>query len=101
MVIENFSEFSQTKKEIFYEGECFLKTKSDRLKKHWCVIVGNDIFCFRRKEDEKHRVMHSLIGTYLKDCDEESVKDTVLNVTVTFWPVKIVLPPNKSRVLYF
>jgi hypothetical protein len=32
----------------FFEGECFLKTKSDRFKRHWCVIMGNEIYCYRQ-----------------------------------------------------
>ena len=43
--------------------------------------------------------MHSLVGTYLKELPEETVNSK--EGQDTFWPVKIVLPPNKSRVLYF
>ena len=43
--------------------------------------------------------MHSLVGTYLKELPEET--SNTKEGTETFWPVKIVLPPNKSRVLYF
>lgn len=84
---------------MYYEGECFLKTKSDRFKKHWVVVLGNDLFCYRTRDDDKHRIMHSLVGTYLKELPEETVNSK--EGQDTFWPVKIVLPPNKSRVLYF
>lgn len=41
--------------------------------------------------------MHSLIGTFIKEMpDEESQSENC-----TLYPVKIVLPPNKSRILYF
>ena len=43
--------------------------------------------------------MHSLVGTYLKELREETVNSK--EGQDTFWPVKMVLPPNKSRVLYF
>ena len=32
---------------VFLEGECYLKTKTDRFKEHWAVLNGNEIFCYR------------------------------------------------------
>lgn len=41
--------------------------------------------------------MHSLVGTFIKELPaEESQSENCL-----LYPVKIVLPPNKSRLLYF
>ena len=74
-----------------------MKTKTDRFKEHWAVLLGNDIFCYRSQGDKKHRVMHCLAGTFIKEISEEKCPDTGKN----FYPVKIVLPPNKSRILYF
>ena len=39
--------------------------------------------------------MHCLVGTFIKELPEEILDE------VPIYPVKIVLPPNKSRVLYF
>ena len=82
---------------MFMEGPCFLKTKTDRFKEHWAVLNGNEIFCFRNSNDTKSRVMHCLAGTFVKDIPEEECPDT----RRILYPVKIVLPPNKSRILYF
>lgn len=41
--------------------------------------------------------MHSLAGTFIKDLPAEKDPDS----DQMFYPVKIVLPPNKSRILYF
>ena len=41
--------------------------------------------------------MHSLIGTFIKEMPIESSKSEGCDL----YPVKIVLPPNKSRILYF
>ena len=41
--------------------------------------------------------MHCLAGTFCKELPIEQCKYTGLNL----FPIKIVLPPNKSRVLYF
>ncbi len=32
---------------IEHEGDCYLKTKTDRFKKHWAVIMDNEIYCYR------------------------------------------------------
>lgn len=41
--------------------------------------------------------MHCLAGTFVKEIAEEKCPDT----DRTLFPIKIVLPPNKSRILYF
>jgi hypothetical protein len=59
--------------------------------------MGNEIYCYKNKDDAVHRVMHSLVGTFAKELPEEVVKDQGIKI----YPVKIILPPNKSRILYF
>lgn len=81
----------------YLEGPCFLKTRTDRFKDHWAVLKGNEIFCYRSKEDTRSRVMHSLAGTFSKELEPEVCPFS----NRSLYPVKIVLPPNKSRVLYF
>ena len=39
--------------------------------------------------------MHCLVGTFIKELPPEQTP------TLLLYPVKIILPPNKSRVLYF
>ena len=41
--------------------------------------------------------MHSLAGTFIKELPQEPDPDC----EKLYYPVKIVLPPNKSRILYF
>ena len=82
---------------MFKEGPCYLKTKTDRFKEHWAVLNGNEIFCYRNAQDNRSRVMHCLAGTFVKDIAEERCPETQR----LLFPVKIVLPPNKSRILYF
>lgn len=82
----------------YHEGECYLKTKSDRFKRHWAIVQGNELYCYRNKDDTNHRVMHSLVGTFIKDNLPEETNPSNGHL---LYPIKIVLPPNKSRVLYF
>ena len=95
-ILDRFAD-SEDERDNFFEGMCYLKTKTDRFKEHWAVLLGNDIYCYRNQSDKKHRVMHCLAGTFIKEISEESCPDT----GKIFYPVKIVLPPNKSRILYF
>lgn len=79
------------------EGTCYLKTKTDRYKEHWAVLAGKELFCYRQKGDSEARVMHSMVGTFIKELPKENSQSMNCNL----YPVKIVLPPNKSRILYF
>ena len=52
---------------MFHEGECYLKTRADRFKQHWGVVMGNELYCYRDRNDAVHRVMHCLVGTFIKE----------------------------------
>ena len=82
------------------EGLCYLKTKTENFKKHWMMLVGNELYFYRKKGDMEHKVMHCLAGTYLKDLKEEKI-EVRGEQSAQLWPVKIVIPPNKSRLVFF
>lgn len=96
-IIEGFGNYERAGMENYYTGACYLKTKTDRFKEHFAVLSGNEIFCYRDEQDTKFRVMHSLTGTFIKELPAEKDPDS----DQMYYPVKIVLPPNKSRILYF
>lgn len=96
-IFESFGNLDKFEKENYLAGVCFLKTKTDKFKDHWAVLNGGEIFCYRDQLDTKFRVMHSLAGTFIKELPSEKDPDS----DKSFFPVKIVLPPNKSRILYF
>jgi len=63
MIVDTFTKIN---KSLFkMEGKCFLKTRTDRFKEHWAVIVGKDLFCYRKQGDTDSRVMHCLAGTFV------------------------------------
>ena len=72
-ILDKFFE-DENDSDHFFEGQCYLKTKTDRFKEHWAVLLGNDIFCYRNQDDRKHRVMHCLAGTFIKEISEEQLK---------------------------
>lgn len=94
MIFDNFSSQKETSR---LEGKCFLKTRTDRFKDHYAVVSGKDLICYRNKDEEDIRVMHCLTSTFIQETQPEINPDNGLQL----YPVKIVLPPNKSRVLYF
>jgi Protein kinase domain len=98
-VIENFSPTSNLmdRKQIHIQGDCYLKTKNEKFKKHWIVIMGNELYCYKSAEETEHLLMHTLVGTFAKDMPEETAPE----FNVKFWPLKVIIPPGKSRVLYF
>ena len=48
LVIDDFSANQEgpVKPQIILEGNVYLKTKSERFKKHWAVLTGNELFCY-------------------------------------------------------
>jgi hypothetical protein len=55
------------------------------------------LYCYRSRRDSAYRVMHCLVGTFIKEMDQEPCPTS----NKTFYPIKIMLPPNKSRIFYF
>ena len=74
-----------------------LKTRSDHFKEHWAVLQGKDLLCYRQRFDPETRVMHCLTGTYV----QENAAEIDPQTKEYLYPVRIVIPPNKSRILYF
>ena len=78
-----------------------MKTQSCRYKEFWAKIQGNDLYLDKGKENTQEavetRVMHSLIGTFIKTKPVEIGEDNM-----QLWPVKVIFPPGvRYRVLYF
>lgn len=73
LVIDDFSATQErpARPHIVLEGNCYLKTKSERFKKHWTILTGNELFCYQKKEDTQYLLMHSLAGTFVKELPDE------------------------------
>ena len=53
------------------------------------------MYFYKKAGDETYKLFHSLIGTFIKDLPEVKSEDKL------YYPLKILLPGNKSRLLYF
>jgi hypothetical protein len=62
------------------------------------VIEGCEVYWYKSVTDLVPQIMHSLVSTFAKLLPEEVVSELG---NQTLWPVKIMLPPNKSRFIYF
>jgi len=58
-----------------YSGNCYLKTKTESYKKHWMKLQGNELRFYRKQDDEEHKVMHCLAGTYLKEVTMDEISE--------------------------
>lgn len=82
------------------EGECYLRTKADKLKLHYVVVNGNELYCYKERERLQQVLMHCLVGTYSQELPEMANDDPELEIK-TWWPLKVIIPPTKSRLLFF
>jgi hypothetical protein len=42
------------------------KTPQGKFKRYWFCLLGLELYQYRKKEDDKHKVMYSLVGVYIK-----------------------------------
>jgi hypothetical protein len=88
------------------EGECYLKTRLDNLKRFYAIVWGFELYCFKNNSnmlangDSSHIIMHTLKGTFVKKMANETWFGNDQE-EITYYPLKIVLPLNKSRILFF
>ena len=84
--IDNFKS-SATSNFVQYEGEMYRKTPDNKLKRYWFCLLGKELYCYKKKEDEKHKDMHVLVGTFIKTEPEDK-----LDEKMTIYPFKLIFP---------
>ena len=92
--IQGFGDYEKHIDENAFSGQLFLKTKTERLKEHWGQLSGNELYFYRKQGDTEHRLMHILTGTFIKEMASEHSEAEDQDI----YPIKIVLPPNKSQI---
>jgi hypothetical protein len=71
-VLDNFRT-NQEDKEMEFEGEMMRKTPENKFKRYWFCLLSKELYCYRKREDEKHKGMHSLVGVFIKSEDPEII----------------------------
>jgi serine/threonine protein kinase len=86
--------FGNQQADSHIEGEMFRKAAKDKLKKYWFSLLGKELYCYKKREDDKHKSMLTLVGVFIEKCKEE-----VLDKKTTLYPFKLIFP-NKIREYY-
>lgn len=77
------------------EGEMFRKAPEGKLKRYWFCLLGKELYCYRKQQEEKHKGMHSLVGVYVLEEEQEKLENGV-----ALFPFKLIFPNNKARTYY-
>lgn len=86
---------TQEQEDVKYEGEMVRKATETKLKKYWYSLLGNELYVYKSKNEEKHKGMHNLSGVFIKDDSEE-----YLDSTTVLYPFTLIFPGNKPRTYY-
>ncbi len=80
-VYENLKLSNNDDQFIQFEGELFRKAAEGKLKRYWYCLLGKEFYCnlshliknvgYKKKDDERHKDMHSLVGVFIKSDKEE------------------------------
>jgi hypothetical protein len=97
-VLDNFKSVTSENKYQEYEGEILRKTPEGKFKRYWFCLLNTELYCYRKKDDERHKNMHNLVGVFIKAEEEEIIDHH--GKKVTFYPFKLIFPMNKTRVYY-
>src|SRR5688572_15428385 len=81
-----------------YEGEMLRKTPDGKFKRYWFCLLGKELYCYRKRDDERHKGMHNLTGTYVKAEPEEIIHHK--GKVMIFYPFKLIFPPSTGRTYY-
>ncbi len=78
-----------------HTGDVWIKSSTLKLKQYWVCVMGQELYCYKNKDADTHKAMHSLKGTFVKEEPKEKLdgKD--------YYPLKILFPPKKARTLYY
>jgi len=72
-VLDNFRTVSDPEVIMKYEGEMMRKTPEGKFKRYWFWLMSKELYCCRKKEDEKHKSMLSLTGVFIKSEEPELI----------------------------
>ena len=64
------------------------------MKKYWYVLLGKELYSYKKQGDTKHKEMQSVVGVHIKNELEEIIdQQTILH------PFMLIFP-NKRRIYY-
>lgn len=85
---------NKEEKTIEMEGEIMRLNSEGKIKKYWYALHGCELYAYKTRDDNKHKLMHSLTGVFIEEQQKETVNGAVM------WPIKLIYPGNNQRVYY-
>ena len=83
-----------------FKGTIYLRAaKSDFRQMHAVLSQTGELYVFESPNDSHHKLMHQLRGTFLRKAPSFSIRFSS-EMTMQFHPLAIIIPPDKSRILY-
>lgn len=73
----------------------YRKNTDGKLKKYWYALFGTELYAYKSRDDQKHKLMHCLTGVFIEECPKES-----LDEQTNLWPIKLIYPGNQTRFYY-
>jgi serine/threonine protein kinase len=89
------SHLNTNEEDLRYDGEMVRKATETKLKKYWYSLLGQELYVYKKKDDEKHRGMHNLNGCFIRDDVEEFIDSTTV-----LYPFTLIFPGNVPRTYY-
>lgn len=77
-------------------GTIYLKAKNGKFKDYYAVLQDNEIFFYQSSHSTEIKIMHCLTNTFTQESDVEKCPES----NHTYFPVKIILHAQKSRLIY-
>lgn len=71
------------------------KASETKLKKYWYVLLGKELYVYKKKQEEKHKGMHNLMGVFINDEEDEH-----LDENTTLYAFSLTFPGQKPKVYY-
>lgn len=58
------------KNSVYTEGYVIKKCKNgNKLRKYWYILLGKELYSYKKKGDDKHKDMQSLSGVFIKSAE--------------------------------
>lgn len=74
MILESFHPLVSSKfNHPIFEGECYLKSQTEKFKAHWMALIGNELFWYKNNQKQSCILMQCLVCTYIHELKEEQV----------------------------
>lgn len=66
-----------------------------KCKRYWYVLLGKELYVYKKRSATKHKGMHSLVGVFIRDEGEKQLDSSTM-----LYGFKLTFPPNTVKQYY-